>query len=113
MDDRWFRFGHSKAFASKFTLLKSVSSSAPVEPSTLKPSPKSYNILPGITVSKSITETAFPVSACKIVETCEPGAFVNCYLYDKTGYEVAPVEPTVLRAPIDNERYIVEKRPEL
>ena len=32
---------------------------------------------------------------CKIVETCELGAFVNCYLYDKTGYEVATAQLTV------------------
>ena len=107
---------------------------------------------------------------CKVVDECELGAFVNCYLYDKTGYEVAtaqldidaqcaqiskedeeeakvtetensfvvigddfsytickhtgklvsivkdgveqliaPVELTVFRAPIDSERFIVEK----
>ena len=29
---------------------------------------------------------------CEVVEECELGAFVNCYLYDKTGYEVATAQ---------------------
>ena len=49
--------------------------------------------------SKTLTLETEPKESvtisCKTVDTCNMGAFVNCYLYDATGYEVASTQLTM------------------
>ena len=49
--------------------------------------------------TKTMTLNAEPKETvninCKVVDKCSLGAFVNCYLYDSTGYEVATTQLTM------------------